>query len=185
VKSLYEDVKRYYELIGKPKRINFLTILISCFNPRLLPVILIRASAFCGAIHLGFIAKGLSLINFLLFGIEVSSKVKIGMGLFLPHTIGTILGAKSIGKNVTIMHGVTLGAREFDLHYTPALRPIVGDNVFIGAGAKIIGPVTIGDNAKVGANAVVLADVPPSTLAVGVPARIKKLKINKYCELVD
>ncbi len=173
---LHEDIKRYYELLGKQRKINFFAILIACFNPRLLPVVLIRASAFCCSVHLGVLAKGLSLINFLLFGIETSSKVKIGGGLFLPHTIGTILGAESIGKNVTIMHGVTLGARESDLHFTSALRPVVGNNVFIGAGAKIIGPVTIGDNAKVGANAVVLKDVPPSTLAVGVPAVIKKLK---------
>lgn len=179
MKLLHEDIKRYYDLLGRPKRVNFLTVLICCFNPRLLPVILIRASALCGAIHLGVLAKGLSLLNFLLFGIESSSKVKIGGGLFLPHTIGTILGAESIGINVTIMHGVTLGAREFDFHYSSDSRPVVGNNVFIGAGAKIIGPIKIGDNAKIGANAVVLKDVPPSALAVGVPAIIKKTKKDK------
>jgi len=179
MKPLHEDIKRYYELLGRPKKVNFLTVLISCFNPRLLPVILIRASALCGAIHLGVLAKGLSFLNFLLFGIEASSKVKIGEGLFLPHTTGTILGAESIGKNVTIMHGVTLGAREIDFHYSLESRPVIGNNVFIGAGAKIIGPIKIGDNARIGANAVVLKDVPPSALAVGVPAIIKQTKKDK------
>jgi serine O-acetyltransferase len=172
MKNLQEDIERYYQLAGRPKNANFGVVLVSCFNPRLLPVVLLRVSGFCYNHHLGLVAKFFSLMNLLLFGIETSPRVKIGGGLFLPHTVGTILGAESIGKNVTIMHGVTLGAREFDFHFTAFSRPVIGNNVFIGAGAKIIGSLTIGDYAKIGANAVVLHDVPSHSLAVGVPAKI-------------
>jgi serine O-acetyltransferase len=172
MKNLRLDIERYYQLSGKHRVAGFWLIIISCFNPRLLPVVLFRASGFCDKHYLSLIAKSFTLMNLILFGIETSPKVKIGGGLFLPHTVGTILGAERIGNNVTIMHGVTLGAREMDFHFTPYSRPIIGNNVFIGAGAKIIGSITIGDYAKIGANAVVLKDVPSHSLAVGIPAKI-------------
>lgn len=174
MKNLRLDIERYYQLAGQHKVAGFWLVLFSCFNPRLLPVVLLRASGFCDKYYLSLVAKFFTLMNLILFGIETSPKVKIGGGLFLPHTVGTILGAESIGRNVTIMHGVTLGAKGLDFHFTDFSRPIVGDNVFIGAGAKIVGAVTIGDFAKIGANAVVLQNVPPHSLAVGVPARIKR-----------
>lgn len=172
MKNLRADIERYYQLAGRPITASHWTILAACFNPRLLPVVLLRSSAFLYKNHFGFGAKFFSLLNLLLFGIETSPRVKTGGGLFLPHTVGSILGAESIGKNVTIMHGVTLGARETDFHFTARSRPVVGNGVFIGAGAKILGHVTIGEHAQIGANAVVLRDIPPYTLAVGVPAII-------------
>lgn len=169
---LQHDIKRYYELKGShPKNVIWMMSL-SLFNPRLYPVILLRTSNLFHRYHLPFISKILSMLNLILFGIETSPKVNIGGGLFLPHTVGTILGAESIGVNVTIMHGVTLGAREMDFNFNSNARPIIGNNVFIGAGAKIIGAVTIGDYAKIGANAVVIKDIPQHALAVGVPAKI-------------
>jgi serine O-acetyltransferase len=96
--------------------------------------------------------------------------------LFLPHTVGTVLGAERIGDNCTIMQGVTLGTSEPDMGFTVSQRPIIGNHVLIGAGAKVIGRITIGDHAKIGANAVVLRDVPAFSLAVGVPATIVPLK---------
>lgn len=144
----------------------------TCFNPRMLPVVLIRLSEFFFERRLGIVAKLFSLTNVAVFGIESSPQVKIGGGLFLPHTVGTVLGAASIGDNVTILQGVTLGTAEPDNGFTVCLRPVIGNNVVLGAGAKVIGRVTIGDYAKVGANAVVLQDVPPHAIAVGVPARI-------------
>jgi serine O-acetyltransferase len=112
------------------------------------------------------------MLNVLVFGIEVSPQVQIGGGLFLPHTVGTVIGAARIGDNCTILQGVTLGTSEPDMGFTVSARPIVGDHVLIGAGAKVIGRVMVGDYAKIGANAVVLCDVPTYALAVGVPARI-------------
>lgn len=112
------------------------------------------------------------MLNVVLFGLEVSPRVKIGGGLFLPHTVGTVIGAEQIGECVTVMQGVTLGAKEPDMQFTTTTRPVVGSHVTIGAGAKVIGRVIIGDYAKIGANAVVLRDVPPYAVAVGVPARV-------------
>ena len=116
--------------------------------------------------------KLLSLINFVLFGIEVPARLSIGPGLVIPHTQGIVIGAGYIGSNVTIYQQVTLGAKLADFRYDVAQRPHVCDGVVLTAGAKVIGPVRIGERATVGANAVVLSDVPAGALAVGVPARI-------------
>ena len=128
-------------------------------------------------------SKLFSILNVLFFGIEVSPRVAIGGGLFLPHTVGTVIGAAQIGENVTIMQGVTLGAKEPDMGFTLSARPVIGNCVTIGAGAKIIGHVTVGDHAKIGANAVVLNDVPAHATAVGIPARIAKITPKSYDEI--
>lgn len=173
---LRKDIIRYYQL--KKVNINsyFFMCILSLFNIRLYPVILFRISCFFYKNRLSVIANIFSLINLLFFGIETTPKTKIQGGLFLPHTIGTILGAYKIGENVTIMHGVTLGSKYMDFHFTEHLRPTIGDNVFIGSGAKILGGIKIGNGSKIGANAVVLKDVPSNVLAVGVPAKHYKIK---------
>lgn len=147
-------------------------LVLACFNPRMAPVALLRLAEFFHTRHLGLLAKFFSMLNVMIFGIEVSPQVQIGGGLFLPHTVGTVLGAERIGDNCTILQGVTLGTSEPDMGFTVFMRPIIGNNVLIGAGAKVIGRVTIGDHAKVGANAVVLRDVPAYGVAVGVPASV-------------
>lgn len=99
-------------------------------------------------------------------GLDLSG-TKIGPGLFISHGQGTILSAESIGANLQVHQGVTVG-----WDYRGDRRPIIGDDVFIGAGAKILGAITIGDGARIGANAVVVHDVPAGATAVGIPARI-------------
>lgn len=99
-------------------------------------------------------------------GIDLSGTI-IGPGLFISHGQGTILSAERIGANFQVHQGVTVG-----WDYRGDRRPIIGDNVFIGAGAKILGAITIGDGARIGANAVVVGDVPAGATAVGIPARI-------------
>jgi serine O-acetyltransferase len=136
------------------------------------PVVLLRLAEFFHGCGLGLFAKFFSMLNVIVFGIEVSPQVQIGGGLFLPHTVGTVLGAERIGDNCTILQGVTLGTSEPDMGFTVSMRPVIGNHVLIGAGAKVIGRVTIGNHAKVGANAVVLRDVPDYGVAVGVPATI-------------
>jgi serine O-acetyltransferase len=106
-----------------------------------------------------------------LFGIEVTPNCEIGPGLFFPHTVGTVIGACRLGQNVTVYHGVTLGAKELDMHFDPATRPSVGDNVILGSGAKILGGISIGDNVIIGANSVVLHSIAPNLRIVGVPGR--------------
>ncbi|HWG73177.1 MAG TPA: DapH/DapD/GlmU-related protein [Acidimicrobiales bacterium] len=91
----------------------------------------------------------------------------IGAGLFISHGQGTILAAERIGANCFVHHGVTVG-----WDYRSARSPIIGDDVFIGAGAKVLGAVTVGDGARIGANAVVVSDVPAGATAVGAPARV-------------
>ncbi|QUM71327.1 serine O-acetyltransferase [Sphingopyxis granuli] len=147
----------------------------SNFSPRFMPVVILRIAQRLHVRGWPRIAKMFSLLNFLLFGLEAPARLSIGPGLVLPHTVGTILGARSIGANVTIYQQVTLGAKVADYDYVPEVRPLVEDGALITAGAKIIGPVTIGRGSVVGANAVVLEDVPPLHMAVGVPAAVKPL----------
>jgi serine O-acetyltransferase len=106
-----------------------------------------------------------------LFGLEVALRCEIGPGIFFPHPSGTVIGASSIGRNVTIFQGATLGARELDMGFDANLRPRIGDNVVIGSGAKILGGVHVGDSAVVGANAVVLETVESGATVVGIPAQ--------------
>ncbi len=172
MKKLRLDIERYQRFMGNVRPVSTFRLIRTCFNPRMLPVVLIRLSEFFFERRLGILAKLFSMTNVAVFGVESSPQVRIGGGLFLPHTVGTVLGAESIGNNVTILQCVTLGTSEPDNGFTASLRPVIGNNVVLGAGAKVIGRVTIGDHAKVGANAVVLQDVPPYAIAVGVPARI-------------
>ncbi len=148
----------------------------SLFNPRFAPVVFLRTAQ--RLYHRGWprLAKFFSLVNYVIFGLEVPARLAIGPGLVLPHTLGTIIGAGYVGQNVTIFQQVTLGAKLADFAYDFAQRPQIGNDVVIAAGAKVLGPVNLGDGAVIGANAVVLSDVPAGALAVGVPAVVKVRK---------
>lgn len=119
---------------------------------------------------LSFIYKLLKVGVQMASGIDLPCEARVGRRLVIEHFGGIVVsGDAVIGDDVRLRHGVTLGLRRTGV---PG-APVIGDRVDIGAGAKILGPVTIGDDAVIGANAVVLRDVPPGALAVGVPARIK------------
>ncbi len=115
-------------------------------------------------------ARVSSYANRFLTGIEIHPAAKIGQGVFFDHGMGIVIGETSeVGDGCTIYHGATLGGTSLQ----PGKRhPTLGRNVVIGAGAKVLGPVTVGDNARVGANSVVLHDVPPGTVVVGVPGQV-------------
>ena len=103
-------------------------------------------------------------------GIEIHPGAKLGNNLFIDHGMGVVIGETAeVGNNVTIFHGVTLGG--IGRGSGQKRHPTVEDNVLIGAGAQILGPIRIGQGAKIGANAVVLRDVKPYTTVVGIPAR--------------
>lgn len=105
-------------------------------------------------------------------GIEIHPGAKIGKGLFIDHGTGVVIGETAIiGDNVTMFHGATLGGTGKE---KGKRHPTVGNNVFIGSGAKVLGNITIGDYVKIGANAVILKDVPPNVTIVGVPGKIVK-----------
>ena len=117
-------------------------------------------------------ARKLETFNRFLTGADISCTAEIGEGLKLPHSDGVVIGGLCVlGRNCTIYQQVTLGYRG-DGDPSDAM-PRIGDDVLIGAGAKVLGSVTIGDGARIGANAVVAIDVPAGALAVGIPARIK------------
>jgi len=135
-----------------------------------------KISNFFAIAKFDVIARVISQFSRFLTGIEIHPKAKIGKNLFIDHGMGVVIGETSeIGDNVTIYHMVTLGGispsinsdsqREIKRH------PTLMDNVVVGSGAQILGPVTIGKNAKVGANAVVTKDVPDNAVMIGIPAR--------------
>ena len=171
--TLLADLARQYYFDGTPTRKpTGAGIAARSLHPRFTPVILFRIAHALNRRGLTPLARMVALLNFVLFGIEIALSCDIGGGLFLPHTVGTVIGAQRIGCNAIIFQGVTLGAKEIDIGYHPELRPVLGDNVTIGSGAKILGTLIIGDNSVIGANAVVTKSVPINTVMGGVPARI-------------
>ena len=98
------------------------------------------------------------------FGLEISPGAEVGGGLYIAHPVGVVIFAQRIGRNCSVIANVTIGMR------TKWEFPVIGDNVFIGAGARVLGGITVGDNARIGANAVVIKDVPADATAIGVPA---------------
>ena len=122
------------------------------------------------------IARIISQFSRFMTGIEIHPKARIGKNLFIDHGMGVVIGETSdIGDNVTIYHMATLGGispsinsndqREVKRH------PTLQDNVVVGSGAQVLGPITVGKNAKIGANAVVTKDVPENGVMVGIPAK--------------
>jgi len=116
------------------------------------------------------VARLISQINRFLTGIEIHPGARIGQGVFIDHGMGVVIGETAvIGDNVTLYQGVTLGGTGKE---KGKRHPTVGNNVVIGAGAKVLGNITIGDNVKIGAGSVVLRSVPPNCTVVGVPGKI-------------
>ncbi len=121
-----------------------------------------------------FIARFISQFARHFTGIEIHPGAKIGNGLFIDHGMGVVIGESAeIGDNCTIYHGVTLGGTGKDKG--SKRHPTVGDNVLIGAGAKVLGPFKIGDNSTIGANTFVAFEVEPFSTVVGVKGRIVKI----------
>jgi len=116
------------------------------------------------------IARWISQITRNLTGIEIHPGAKIGHNFFIDHGMGVVIGETAeVGNNVTLYHGVTLGGTS--LHKTKR-HPTIGDHVVIGAGAKVLGAITIGNNSRIGANAVVVKSTPPDSVVVGVPGQV-------------
>lgn len=165
-KQLREDIRNIQE--KDPINPSFLSVLL------LYPSIQIRGFyklACClRKIHLDFIALFVLQLGRMITGIEINLGAQIGNRFFIDHGMGVVIGATAvIGDDVNIYHGVTLGSTG---NQKPRRHPKIGNNVMIGAGAKLLGPITVGDNVSIGANSVVTKDIPSNSIAVGVPARI-------------
>jgi serine O-acetyltransferase len=169
---LYADLARQRALEGRRvSRPSLAGLLRRLLHPRFLPIVLCRVSRATKLRHIPALPELLTYLNMVIFGLEVTPRCEIGPGIFFPHPCGTVIGAWRIGTNVTILQGVTLGAKQMDLAFDASLRPEVGDNVMLGAGAKVLGGIRIGDNVIVGANAVVVDSVESNSTVVGIPAR--------------
>jgi serine O-acetyltransferase len=117
-----------------------------------------------------FVARACSAIARGFTGVDIHPGALLGNGLFIDHATGVVIGETAeVGADVTLYQGVTLGGASLD----PGKRhPTLGNRVTIGAGAKVLGPITIGDDSRIGANAVVVRPVPPNSVVVGVPGHI-------------
>lgn len=130
-----------------------------------------------------FPARALSQLARAATGVEIHPAAVLGRRLFIDHGMGVVIGETAeVGEDVTIFHGSTLGGTSM----TKGKRhPTIGSGVVIGAGAKILGPIEVGDGSKVGANAVVVHDVPELSVAVGVPAKNRRVPVNAPEHLID
>jgi serine O-acetyltransferase len=128
-------------------------------------------------------ARMLSQLTRLLTGIEIHPGATIGRRFFIDHGMGVVIGETAeVGDDVMLYHGVTLGGRSLN----PGKRhPTVGHRVTVGAGAKVLGPITIGDDSAIGANSVVTHDVPSESIATGIPAVVRHRTEKQREPLVD
>ena len=136
-----------------------------------------RLSSFLWHHHLKWLARVTSNLFRLLTGIEIHPGAKIGCRFFIDHGMGVVIGEKAIiGNDCTLYHGVTLGGTRWE---KGKRHPTLEDNVVIGAGAKVLGPITIGASAKIGSNSVVVKDVPARATVVGIPGHIVSSKVDE------
>lgn len=165
-KRIREDVGCVFE--RDPAARTFFEVLTT--YPGLHAILLHRMSHRLWHMGLKWTARMLSHIARWLTGIEIHPGARIGRRFFIDHGMGVVIGETSeIGDDCTLYHGVTLGGTAWN---KGKRHPTLHGNVVIGAGAKVLGPVTVGANARIGSNAVVVADVPPGATVVGIPGHV-------------
>lgn len=168
LKELYEDAKNIRE--KDPACRNVLEAII--LYPGFHAIFFHRISHFLYKRKLYFLARLISQIARHITGIEIHPGAKIGKRLLIDHGMGVVIGeTTTIGNDCIIYHNSTLGGTGKDKYKR---HPDLGNNVMVGSGAKVLGPIKIGNNVKIGANAVVLENVPNNVTVVGVPAKIVK-----------
>jgi serine O-acetyltransferase len=144
-----------------------------------------RRAHWCYRHRLLFLARLISQYTRWRTGIEIHPGATLGRRLVIDHGMGIVIGETAeVGDDVLLYQGVTLGGTGKD---QGKRHPTIGNNVLIGAGAKVLGPFTVGDNSRIAANAVVLSEIPPDSTAVGVPARVVRIageRVN-FAEEVD
>ena len=169
-----KEVKACFE--RDPAAVNFIEVLLTYSG--LHAMISHRIAHRLRRMKVPFLPRLMSQITRSITGIEIHPGAKIGTGFFIDHGMGVVIGETSvIGNNVTIFQGVTLGGTGKE---RGKRHPSIGNNVVIGAGAKVLGDITVGDNVQIGANAVVVKDVPSSSTVVGVPGRIARKEGRKF-----
>ena len=165
LKELYEDAKNICS--KDPACRNAIEAII--LYPGFHAILFHRIAHFLYSKKIFFLARLISQIARHITGIEIHPGAKIGKKLFIDHGMGVVIGeTATIGDNCTIYHNSTLGGTGKDKNKR---HPDLENNVIVGAGAKILGPIKIGNNVKVGANSVVLNDIPDNVTVVGVPRK--------------
>ena len=168
LKNLYKDAKNIKDKDSATSNILEVLILYPGFHI----LIFHRFAHFLYTYKLFFLARFVSQLGKFFTGIEIHPGAKIGNNLFIDHGTGIVIGeTATIGDNCTIYHDVTLGGTGKDKYKR---HPDIGNNVMIGTGTKILGPIKIRDNVKVGANSTILKDVPSNVTVVGYNRIVKK-----------
>lgn len=163
---LVEDFRIIFD--RDPAACNWLEVLL-CY-PGLHAIVMYRVAHWLHSLKVPFIPRFISHLARWLTGIEIHPGAKIGRRVFIDHGMGVVIGETTIiGNDVLIYQGVTLGGTGKE---TGKRHPTLGDNVIVGAGAKILGNIEIGSNVRIGAGSVVLKNVPPDCTVVGIPGRI-------------
>ena len=136
-----------------------------------------RLAHWCYRHNLKFLARAISQRSRRRTGIEIHPGATIGRRLVIDHGMGIVIGETAeIGDDCLIYHGVTLGGTGKDVGKR---HPTIGNNVLIGTGAKVLGPIKVGDNSRIAANSVVLREIPENSTAVGIPARVVRIAGQK------
>lgn len=167
---MFHDLKDYLKIvpIRDPAARSSLEIITA--YPGLHAISLHRMSHFLWQSGFQWLARMLSQFGRWITGIEIHPGAVIGRRFFIDHGMGIVIGETAeIGDDCTLYHGVTLGGTTWKKEKR---HPTLGDNVVVGAGAKILGPIKIGDNARVGSNSVVVKDVPEGATVIGIPGRV-------------
>lgn len=179
LKTLRRDIQTAFE--RDPAARNALEVLF-CY-PGFHAVQFHRAAHWLWNHRMRFLARLLSHVSRFVTGIEIHPGARIGPGLFIDHGMGVVIGETSeLGENCTLYHGVTLGGTSLKKEKR---HPTLGNNVIVGAGATILGPITVGDSARVGSGSVVVENVPPNTTVVGIPGKVVYGKRSEPAAVVD
>ena len=166
--SIIEDIKAIYR--NDPAARNLEILLYSGFHA----ILIHRLTHLIWKLGIPFFPRLLSQISRFLTGVEIHPGAKIGKGFFIDHGMGVVIGETTeIGENCVLFHNVTLGGTG---KHKGKRHPTIGDNVMIGTGAIVLGPVRVGNNVRIGANTFILMrDVPDNTTVAGTPGRIVKI----------
>ncbi len=169
--KIKEDIKVIYE---KDPAANNLAEVIFCY-PGFQALLLHRIAHKLAYWKVPFLPRYISYLTRIITGIEIHPKARIGNRFFIDHGEGVVIGETAIiGDDVLIYQQVTLGGTGNE---HGKRHPTIGNNVIIGAGAKVLGNITIGDNVRIGAGSVVIDDVPPNSTVVGIPGRVVQQKV--------
>ncbi len=172
LKLFKHDVQRWIvpQQVADPSQVTYLTTLKLLWRYMPLRAMLwFRFGSWCKSKRVPLIPGLVQRYLYRYFGLEIVVGANIGGGLYIAHPIGTVVAPEEMGENCSIIANVTIGMRN------EWAFPRIGHNVFIGAGARVLGNILVGNNAVIGANAVVIKDVPDGATAVGVPAKVIRL----------